>query len=103
MAFKKMMDEKRELLEKDDGSDEASLQLQLVSMYLHQPRKITNGRPVPLELDFTNKDHRDIYMHGIHEKIEKLKESTPASLHQIIDKHHERYASMIGLMANPQN
>lgn len=103
MAFKKMLGEKRELLEEDDGSDKASLQLQLVSIYLHQPRKITNGRPEPLELDFTNKNHRDIYMHGINQKIEKLKENTPASLHPIIDEHHERYSSMIESMANPQN
>ncbi|MEI7792028.1 MAG: hypothetical protein WCI57_00915 [Candidatus Berkelbacteria bacterium] len=103
MAFKKMMEEKKELLEKDDGSDDASLRLRLVSMYLRHPRKLTNGRRTPLDLNFANKDHRDIYMYGIKQKIEKIKEDTPASLHSIIDEHHERYASMIESMANSQN
>lgn len=104
MAFKKMMDEKNELLKKDDGSDEASLKLQLVMIYLHHPRKIVNGRPQPLDLDFKKKDHRYIYQSGIDKKIEKLKQDTPVSLHTIIDENHGRYASMIEEMAtNPQN
>ena len=103
MAFNEMMDERSKLVDEDDDSDEASLKLQLLSIYIHHPRKLTKGRQEPLALDFAKKDHRDIYMYGIKQKIEKMKMDTPASLHSIIDEHHERYASMIESMANSQN
>jgi hypothetical protein len=103
MVFSKLAEEKKQLLEEDGASDEDSLQLQLVSMYLRHPRKITNGRPEPLLLDLTKKDHQDIYMYGIRLKIEDLKQKTPVSLHPIIDEHHERISNMIKSIADKQN
>jgi len=103
MVFGKLQIEKKGLLEEDGASDEASLQLQVVSIYLRQPRRITNNRPAPLELDLSNKDHLSIYLYGVEKKIEKLRNDTPASLHPIIDEHHERISEMIRTNYIPQS
>jgi hypothetical protein len=102
MAFTKLADEKKKLLDEDDASDEASLQLQVVTIYLRQPRKLTKGRRWPLDLDLSNKAHMDIYMYGVKEKIETLRDNTPTSLHSIIDEHDKRISKMIKTTYIPQ-